>query len=31
MVVYGGEESQSRSQGELVSWKDLPAVAFGER
>ena len=31
MVVYGGEESQSRSQGELVSWTDLPAVAFGER
>jgi len=30
MVVYGGEESQSRSQGELVSWKDLPGIAFGE-
>ncbi|HEU4906099.1 MAG TPA: ATP-binding protein [Solirubrobacterales bacterium] len=24
LVVYGGEESQSRSQGELVSWADLP-------
>ena len=28
MVVYGGEESQSRSQGELVSWTGLPSVAF---
>jgi hypothetical protein len=24
LVIYGGEESQSRSQGELVSWGDLP-------
>jgi predicted AAA+ superfamily ATPase len=31
MVVYGGKESQSRSQGELVSWSDLPTVAFGDR
>lgn len=30
MVVYGGEDSQSRSQGELVGWKDLPAIAFGD-
>lgn len=22
-VVYGGEESQSRSEGELVGWRDL--------
>ena len=25
LVVYGGEESQSRSAGELVGWADLPA------
>ena len=31
MVVYGGEESQSRSQGELVSWTDLPIVRFDDR
>jgi hypothetical protein len=24
LVVYGGEESQSRSEGELVGWRDLP-------
>lgn len=24
LVVYGGEESQSRSEGELVAWTDLP-------
>lgn len=24
LVVYGGEETQSRSGGELVSWRDLP-------
>jgi predicted AAA+ superfamily ATPase len=24
LVVYGGEESQSRSEGELVAWRDLP-------
>jgi len=24
LVVYGGEESQSRSEGELVGWADLP-------
>ena len=27
LVVYGGEESQSRSAGELVSWADLPEAA----
>lgn len=26
LVVYGGEESQSRSEGELVGWADLPAA-----
>lgn len=26
MVVYGGEESQSRSAGELVAWADLPGA-----
>jgi predicted AAA+ superfamily ATPase len=31
MVVYGGEESQSRSQGELIGWTDLPSVDFGDR
>jgi predicted AAA+ superfamily ATPase len=25
-VVYGGEESQKRSRGELLSWRDLDAV-----
>ena len=25
IVVYGGERSQGRSQGELVAWPDLPA------
>ena len=30
MVVYGGERSQSRRQGELVSWSDLPAIAFDD-
>jgi hypothetical protein len=24
LVVYGGEESQSRGEGQLVSWRDLP-------
>jgi len=28
-VVYGGEESQLRSAGELLSWSDLPDVDFG--
>jgi uncharacterized protein len=26
LVVYGGEESQSRSEGELVAWTDLSAA-----
>lgn len=26
MVVYGGDQSQHRSAGELLSWSDLPAV-----
>ncbi|MFC1661756.1 hypothetical protein ACFL3S_09945 [Gemmatimonadota bacterium] len=26
IVVYGGDESQSRSTGELVSWTDLPRL-----
>jgi uncharacterized protein len=30
MVIYGGDESQSRKQGELISWKDLPTIAFGD-
>lgn len=30
MVVYGGEESQSRSRGELVSWTDLPTAIAGK-
>ena len=27
IVVYGGDESQSRSAGELVAWRDLPDLA----
>ncbi len=27
-VVYGGEEAQARSAGELVSWSELPNVDF---
>lgn len=26
IVVYGGDESRSRSAGELVAWKDLPEL-----
>ena len=28
LVVYGGEESQARSAGDLVSWSELPEVGF---
>lgn len=30
MVVYAGDESQLRSAGELVSWRDLPGAALAE-
>lgn len=30
LVIYGGVESQTRSEGELVSWTDLPDIAFIE-
>jgi predicted AAA+ superfamily ATPase len=28
IVVYGGEESQRRSAGELVAWADIPHLGF---
>lgn len=28
IVVYGGNESQTRSAGELCAWKDLPALSL---
>lgn len=31
LVVYGGEESQSRNEGELVSWRDLPEALAAVR
>lgn len=31
LVVYGGEESQSRSEGELVAWGDLPEALRDDR
>lgn len=30
LVVYGGEQSQPRSGGELVGWADLPGIAFDD-
>lgn len=29
LVVYGGDESQKRSQGDLLSWRELDTVAWG--
>ncbi len=31
LVVYGGEESQSREAGELVGWRDLPEALAAVR
>ena len=31
LVVYGGEESQSRSEGELVGWRDLPEALSADQ
>ena len=31
LVVYGGDESQARSEGELVSWSDLPEALGDSR
>jgi len=30
VVVYGGAESQERSQGDLLSWRDLDSYEWGE-
>jgi len=31
LVVYGGEESQSRGEGELIGWRDLPDALAAAR
>lgn len=30
IVVYGGEESQQRSQGKILSWRELDAYGWTE-
>jgi len=30
VVVYGGAESQERSQGKILSWRDLDSFEWGE-